>query len=79
MGKDRAFVAASKTTVLNALGTKTSISISHLAEGAATTPMLAAPSGSAPIRIGRQRYLTGIGARRSAKDLAPFRTLENAV
>ena len=41
--------------------------------------MLAAPSGSAPIRFGRQRYLTGIAARRSAKDLAPFGTLENAV
>ena len=32
-----------------------------------------------PVEIGRYRYRTGFVARRAAEDLAPFRTLEQAV
>ena len=32
-----------------------------------------------PVRIGRFRYRTGFVARRAAKDLLPFRALEQAV
>ena len=41
--------------------------------------MSASPPGANAYRFGRQRYRTGIIARRSAENLAPFRPLENAV
>ena len=41
--------------------------------------MPAALPGPAPTRFGRQRNQTDIVARRSAENLAPFRTLEYAL
>ena len=73
-----AFDAVSKSNVDCTRGRGPRSPFCALQGGGCDASMPAAPPGPAPTRFGRQRYRTGIVARRSAEDLAPFRALENA-